>query len=358
MIEIKPYDNSHKQQWDDFVRASADGSLFHLTGWKEAVERAFGHRSHCLMAREGDELRGVLPLTEVKSRLFGHSLVSVPFGVYGGVVAADSRAREALLCEAETIAGRLGVDYLELRNCPNIANERSDRTSAAIEQVQRSNWFSKDLYVTFRKEILPTVTDNMNAIPRKQRAMVRKGQGAGLISRVGGIEDLEMFHNVYARNVRDLGSPVYPLGFFRSLMEAFPDAFILSVWKDGAITAGVLTFVYGGTLLPYYGGGLREYFDYAVNDFMYWELMRYGCEHGYKVFDFGRSKRDTGSYRFKKHWGFEPEQLDYRCRLVKAKEMPNVSPVNPKYELMIRAWKKLPLPVANWLGPKLVRGIP
>lgn len=348
MIEIKPYDISHKQHWDDFVRASADGSLFHLTGWKEAVEKSFGHRSHYLLACEAGELRGVLPLTEVKSRFFGHSLVSVPFGVYGGVLAADQSARDALIAASEERAARLGVDYLEVRNL----------TGEAAEQPQRSNWFTKDLYVTFRKEILPTVTDNMNAIPRKQRAMVRKGQGAGLISRVGGIEDLEMFHDVYARNVRDLGSPVYPLSFFRSLMEAFPDAFILSVWKDGAIAAGVLTFVYGDTLLPYYGGGLREYFDFAVNDFMYWELMRYGCEHGYKVFDFGRSKRDTGSYKFKKHWGFEPEQLDYRCHLVRAKEMPNVSPVNPKYELMIRAWKKLPLPVANWLGPKLVRGIP
>ncbi len=348
MIEIQQYNNSHKQQWDDFVRNSADGSLFHLTGWKEAVEKSFGHRSHFLMAREGDELCGVLPLTEVKSRFFGHSLVSVPFGVYGGVLAADQSARDALIAAAEKCAASLGVDYLEVRNL----------SGEAAEQPQRPQWFTKDLYVTFRKEILPTVTDNMNAIPRKQRAMVRKGQNAGLLSRVGGIEDLEMFHDVYAHNVRDLGSPVYPLSFFRNLMEAFPDAFILSVWKDGAIAAGVLTFVYGDTLLPYYGGGLREYFDFAVNDFMYWELMRYGCEHGFKVFDFGRSKRDTGSFKFKKHWGFEPEPLDYRCHLVKAKEMPNVSPVNPKYELMIRAWKKLPLPVANWLGPKLVRGIP
>ncbi|CAG0975843.1 FemAB family XrtA/PEP-CTERM system-associated protein [Geobacter sp.] len=347
-MEITPYTDRYKKQWDDFVRTSADGSLFHLTGWKEAVERAFGHRSHYLMAFEGDELRGILPLIEVKSRFFGHSLVSVPYGVYGGILAADPSAHDALLAGSEECAAQLGVDYLEVRNCP----------SEGAEQPQRPNWFAKDLYVTFRREILATVTDNMNAIPRKQRAMVRKGQNVGLISRVGGIKDLEMFHGVYARNVRDLGSPVYPLAFFRHLMEAFPDTFILSVWKDGAIAAGVLTFVYGGTLLPYYGGGLREYFDYAVNDFMYWELMRYGCEHGYKVFDFGRSKRDTGSYKFKKHWGFEPEQLDYRCHLVKATEMPNVSPVNPKYELMIRAWKKLPLPVANWLGPKLVRGIP
>lgn len=349
MIDIKPYNGSYKQKWDDFVRNSADGSLFHLTGWKEAVERTFGHRSHYLMALEGEEVRGVLPLIEVKSQLFGHSLVSVPYGVYGGIVADNAAACQLLEKHAQALAGRLRVDYLELRNCGN----RTDPTDTA-----GSTWFSKDLYVTFRREILPTVDENMNAIPRKQRAMVRKGIGAGLVSRVGGIEDLERFYGVYARNVRDLGSPVYPLAFFRRLMESFPDAFILTVWKDDAIAAGVLTFVHGDTLLPYYGGGVRDYFDLAVNDFMYWELMRYGCEKGFKIFDFGRSKRDTGSFKFKKHWGFEPAQLDYRCHLVKAKEMPNVSPVNPKYELMIRAWKKLPLPVANWLGPKLVRGIP
>jgi FemAB-related protein (PEP-CTERM system-associated) len=180
----------------------------------------------------------------------------------------------------------------------------------------------------------------------------------GLISKVGGIEDLETFYDIYARNVRDMGSPVYPVTFFKALLENLKDSFILSVWKDEKMVAGVLTFVFKDIVIPYYGGGLREYFHYASNDFMYWELMRYGCEKGYRVFDFGRSKKDTGPYHFKRHWGFEPEELNYCYYLVKAKDMPNVSPVNPKYKLFINIWKRLPLAVTNWIGPKLVRSIP
>jgi FemAB-related protein (PEP-CTERM system-associated) len=359
MLVIKSYNECYRKQWDDFVAGVPEGSLFHLIGWKNAVERTYGHKSHYIMAMEGDEIRGILPLIEMKSRLFGHSLVSVPYGVYGGIAACDAEAHETLTKSAEMLADLMKVDYLELRNVSGQSYRPENRQAGATDhQVQLAKWFSKDLYVTFRKPILPTVAENMNAIPRKQRAMVRKGEKSGLESRIGGVEDLAQFYAIYARNVRDLGSPVYPPAFFRSLMENFSDSFILSVWKDGTMVAGVLTFVFKGILMPYYGGGRRGYFDYAVNDFMYWELMKYGCENGFTTFDFGRSKRDVGSYRFKKHWGFEPAPLDYRCYLVNAKEVPNVSPVNPKYQLMITVWKRLPLSVTNWLGPKLVKGIP
>ncbi|KAF0221849.1 MAG: hypothetical protein FD174_180 [Geobacteraceae bacterium] len=356
MIIIKAYNESYRGKWDAFALAADDASLFHLTGWKEAVEKTFGHKPHYIMATRDEEICGILPLFEVKSRLFGHALVSVPYGVYGGISTRDEETAESLRKSAETLAGLMEVDYLELRNSTNGSCHLAGLP--ARDDLGATNWHGKDLYVTFQKRILPTVEENMNAIPRKQRAMVRKAEKSGLSSRIGRLEDLDRFFAIYAQNVRDLGSPVYPIAFFRALMEGYKDAFILSVWKDGKMVAGVLTFVFRDMLMPYYGGGLREYFDYAVNDFMYWELMKYGCEQGSGVFDFGRSKKETGSYRFKKHWGFEPTPLDYRCYLVKAMEMPNVSPVNPKYKLMIKVWKQLPLAVTNWLGPKLVRGIP
>lgn len=354
MLVVTAYNDTYRDRWDAYVKSNASGTLFHLIGWKAAVESTFGHKPHYIMVVEGEKIRGVLPLFEVKSRLFGHALVSVPYGVYGGIVASDSGTVEMLRNSAQALADVIRVDYLELRNLPDASSTETEVQS----RTDTSNWFNKDLYVTFQRPIQPDLAANMNAIPRKQRAMVRKGEKAGLVSRVGGVEELAEFYSIYATNVRDLGTPVYPLGFFRALMEALPDAFILSVWKDGVMVAGVLTFVFSSTLLPYYGGGLREYFNYAINDFMYWELMRYGCEHGYNLFDFGRSKRETGSYKFKKNWGFEPTDLEYRFYLVKRKEMPNVSPLNPKYRLMINTWKRLPLPIANWLGPKLVRGIP
>lgn len=354
MLVVKAYSDACRDRWNAFVQGTPGATLFHLIGWKDAVESTFGHKPHYMMVEEDEQIRGVLPLFEVRSRLFGHALVSVPYGVYGGIVASDSETEEMLRNSARALADVMKVDYLELRNL-------SDGHSTGPEVFSDTNdpsWIAKDLYVTFQRPIHPDLDENLNAIPRKQRAMVRKGEKAGLVSRVGGLEDLAAFYAIYATNVRDLGTPVFPLEFFRAQMRALPDAFILSIWKDGVMVAGVLTFVFGSTLLPYYGGGLREYFDYAINDFMYWELMRYGCEQGYTLFDFGRSKKETGSYKFKKHWGFEPTDLNYRFYLVKRKEMPNVSPLNPKYRLMINTWKRLPLPIANWLGPKLVRGIP
>jgi FemAB-related protein (PEP-CTERM system-associated) len=359
MLVIKSYNERYRKQWDTFVAEATGGSLFHLISWKEAVETTYGHQSHYVMAMEGEEIKGLLPLFEVKSRLFGHSLVSVPYGVYGGIVASDAEAFETLIKCAETLAKLMKVDYLELRDMSSQGyRQESPQAGPPEKQSRPEDWYTKDLYVTFQRPILATVEENMNAIPRKQRAMVRKAANFGLASRIGRQDDLQKFYAIYAQNVRDLGSPVYPMAFFSTLMANFQDSFILSVWKDGKMVAGVLTFVFGGTLLPYYGGGLREYFEFAINDFMYWELMRFGCLQGYTLFDFGRSKKDTGSYKFKKHWGFEPTDLNYRFCLVKSTKMPNVSPLNPKYRLMINTWKRLPLPVANWLGPKLVWGIP
>ena len=356
MLVIKSYSESNRQEWDRFVLGAPSASFFHLTSWKEAVEKVFGHKAHYIMAMRGDEIRGVLPLFEVKSRLFGHALTSVPFGVYGGISALDEQAFAMLEGSAQTLARAIGVDYLELR-CDTMP-AAGVGAEAEAKQAPGAGWSSKDLYVTFRRPIYETHEKNMEAIPRKQRRMVRQGQKLELTSRAGHLEDLQEFYSIYARNVRDLGSPVFPLKFFRTLMEEFKDSFILSVWKGEKMVAGVLTFVFRDTVMPYYGGGLREYFEYAVNDFMYWERMKWGCENGYKVFDFGRSKKETGAFHFKRHWGFEPTDLDYRFYLVNARQMPNVSPVNPKYSLMINVWKKLPFPVANWLGPKLVRGIP
>jgi len=363
-IQIKAYCDTDKEGWDNFALSSKNSSFFHLIGWKDVIEQSFGHKPHYLMSKQKNQITGILPLFEIKSRLFGHALVSVPLGVYGGICFTNSSSEKALLRSA-TILGRLmGVDYVELRNqgnTKNVRNVQEVRTSEVIEpanQSNNSNWLTKDLYVTFQREIYPDIESNFNAIPRKQRRMIRQGIKAGLTSKIGRKEHLKNFYNIYARSVRNLGTPVFPLKYFEITMEVFPEAFILSVWKNNVMVAGVMTFIFRDILMPYYSGALREYFKYAVNDFMYWELMRYGCENGYKVFDFGRSKKGTGSYDFKRHWGFEPKDLPYRYYTVAKKDTPNISPANPKYTAMINIWKKLPLPVANWLGPKIIKNIP
>jgi FemAB-related protein (PEP-CTERM system-associated) len=369
MLLIKSYNERYRQQWDDFVMNSDTSSLFHLTAWKDAVERVFGHKSHYLMAVRDERVEGILPLFEMKSLLFGHALVSVPYGVQGGISAHDDDSFEMLKNSAENLADLIHVDYLELRQPVKNAggvqfeqaerpNERRDRTSETIGHHVEHKWLSKDLYVNFRRPIAQSVEENFDLIPRKQRRMIKQGMKHGLTSSVEGIDRMEEFYSIYAQSVRNLGSPVYPLAFFMELMKAFRESFILAVWKETKMVAGVLAFAHKDTLMPYYGGGLKEYFQYAINDFMYWELMKYGCENGYKVFDFGRSKRDTGPYHFKRHWGFEPQGSNYDYYLVKAKRLPNVSPANPRYKFFINVWKRLPLSFTNWLGPKLVRGIP
>jgi FemAB-related protein (PEP-CTERM system-associated) len=329
-----------RARWDAFVRSSAEGTFFHLSGWKNVIESVLGHPTYYLYAESPAGIEGVLPLGHVKSWLFGNALVSVPFCVYGGVAARSEAARRALEQEAERLAISLGVEYLEVRN----------RVS------HREDWPTKDLYVTFRKMIHPDPEANLKAIPRRQRAMVRKGIAAGLASEID--EGVDRFFDCYAASTRNLGTPVLPERFFRALREEFDsDCEVLTVTSEGRPVASVLSFYFREEVLPYYGGGPAVARALKANDFMYWELMRRSAERGLRVFDYGRSKVGSGSYHFKKNWGFEPEPLPYRYRLVKATAVPNVSPTNPKYRLMIEAWRRLPLSWAKRLGPLVARNL-
>ncbi|EGV28496.1 FemAB-related protein, PEP-CTERM system-associated [Thiorhodococcus drewsii AZ1] len=328
-------------RWDAFVQAHPHGTFFHLSGWKKVLEQAFGHRTHFLFAEAEDgSVIGVLPLGHLKSRLFGAQLVSTPFCVYGGSLADSPEIAEALDAEARRLAAVLRVDYLELR----------------YREPCHRDWPAKDLYVTFRKQIDPDEETNLSAIPRKQRAMVRKGIAAGLVSRID--EEVDRVHRLYAESVRNLGTPVFSHRYFRTLKEVFAEACeCLVVEHDGRPVAGVLSFYFRDEVLPYYGGGGQAARALKANDFMYWELMRRAAERGVRVFDFGRSKRDTGSYDFKRNWGFEPVQLSYEVQLCQASTLPDLSPMNPKYRLLIGLWKRLPVPVSRLLGPFISRSL-
>ena len=220
-----------------------------------------------------------------------------------------------------------------------------------------SDWTERpDLYVTFRKPIVADNEANMKAIPRKQRAMVRKGIQNGLSSVVE--HDATRLHRIYAESVRNLGTPVFSRRWFMSLMHRFRDcADIVTILDGDRPVASVMNFYFRDEVLPYYGGGTFAARQVAGNDFMYWEVMRRAADRGYRMFDFGRSKLGTGAFAFKHNWGFEPAKLPYRYKLAPGQEIPDHNPLNPKYALFIAAWKRLPLPVANALGPHLVRGL-
>jgi len=339
-MKIKPL-NNNIAQWNEFVFAHPEATFFHRAEWKAIIERAFNQPMHYYFAENEGEIVGILPLGQVKSRLFGNSLISIPFFVYGGILAKDAEVHSALTDKAKDLAVELNVDQLELRN---------------IKQ-QYSDWPVKnDVYARFRKQIEPDVEGNLQNIPRKQRAVVRKGIKAELISKIS--EDVGQFYESYALTLHAHGTPAYPRKLFYILKSVFKeDCEILSIYKGSNLVASLMSFYFRDEILPYYAGTSSDARVYKAHDFMYWELMRLGCERGYKWFDYGRSKVGTGPFSFKKNWGFEPEPLHYEYFMVNAKELPDINPNNPKYRLFIKAWKRMPLPLTKIIGPKIVRNL-
>ncbi len=329
-------------EWDAFVMACPQATFFHRSAWQGILQDVFRHTTHYLYTADGEgRVTGVLPLAHVNSLLFGNALTSLPFAVYGGVVAEDEASAAALEAEAQRLAQQLGVQHLELRGL----------------QARHADWPVQDLYVTFRKEILPDEEANMLAIPRKQRAMVRKGIKNGLVSHIDA--DADRFFALYADNVHRHGTPAMPKRYFETLLKTFgADCEVMTVTgPDGQVLSSVLSFYFRDEVLPYYAGDAEAARDLAANDFKYWELMRRACARGLKVFDYGRSKQGTGSFSFKKNWGFEPQPLHYEYCLYKRQAVPQNNPSNAKYKLMIEAWRRLPIGVANWLGPFIVRSL-
>lgn len=328
-------------QWDSYVHAHPDGTVFHLSNW-QGVLNQIGIKTYFLYLRDPqDEICGVLPLAHLKHFLWGNHLVALPYCVYGGPLADSDEHTHSLLTAAKELGDELRVSDIEYRLRQSISKELP----------------GKDLYVTFRRELAQDDDAIMKSIPRKQRAMVRKGINAELSSRI--TRQLDEFYPIYAESVRNLGTPVFSRGYFEALMEHFGDAadILLVDAPDGEVVAGVLNLYYQGEVLPYYGGSTFAARALKANDFMYWELMRHAVGRGATLFDFGRSKTGTGPYSFKKNWGFEPQPLPYAYELITATEVPQLNPQNPKYAAFISMWKSLPLPVANLLGPMISRNL-
>jgi FemAB-related protein (PEP-CTERM system-associated) len=336
---VRAFRNEDAARWEAFVERSPAATFFHRIGWREILEQEFLHRTHYLLAERGGDVVGVLPLAELHSRLFGHSLVSLPFAACGGPAADDAEACQRLIDAAEQLGRDLGVDHVELRNRESL----------------RADWARQDLYVTYRKPILPDVEANMLAIPRKQRAMVRKAIGRGLRSETDA--DVSRFFVLYADNVHRHGTPPHSRRYFERLRSIFgDDCEVLTVLSaQGKPVSSVLSFYFRDEVLPYYAGDCVDARELAANDFKYWDLMRRACERGLKTFDYGRSKRGTGSFDFKKNWGFEATPLVYEFRLFKGGDVPQHNPLNPRYRTAIALWRRLPRPVVNAIGPGLVR---
>ncbi len=338
-IEIRLFTDADATVWDEYVLSHPDGTIFHLTKWQQVVTSALGHPCFYLLAESQGRIVGLLPLFQIQSRLFGNFLVSVPFAELGGPLSDFPEITEKLFARAFKIGEELACDYVELKS-----------------KTAVSGLLTKDLYYNFSKALLPDPEDNLLAIPRKSRAAVRKGISEGLTAAFGN-DQLDVFYEVMARSYHQLGTPIFAKQFFRAFLDIFgADAEVMVVRSKDAVPVGcVLSFYFKGRVMPYYAGSLWEHRRLCPNDFKYWELMKRGCERGSEVFDFGRSKIDTGSFSFKKHWGFKPEPLAYQYRLLGASQLPNLSPANPKYAKKIALWRKMPFTLTKVLGPPLAK---
>lgn len=323
-----------------FVRA-AGGSLFHRPAWLAAVERGTGNRAHGLLVERGGAITGWLPLSEVHSPVFGRMLASSGFAVDGGVLALDAASGLALCRAAEELAQRLSCPTIEVRG----------------GTVPR-HWHSRtDSHCGFVQDLAADDEAQLLAIPRKQRAEVRRGLGNGLDVQVGrDAADRAAHYAIYAESVRNLGTPVFPRALFAAALDGL-DADILTVSRQGVPLASVLSFYHDGAVMPYWGGGTRAARHWRANDVMYYALMNHARQRGAIRFDFGRSKTGSGAYHFKRNWGLEPQPLAYASWHVAGAERRDADPTSARHAARIALWQRLPLAVANRIGPFIARGL-
>jgi FemAB-related protein (PEP-CTERM system-associated) len=340
--DIKRLTSSLFPKWDAYVKAHQQGSFFHLSGWQTVIKKSFNHACYFLYAEQEGRVCGVLPLVEVKSKLFGHALVSTPFCVYGGAIADSSEIVRQLEGDACKLAEELGVDYLELR----------------YKDKQDSALLLKQAHSTFGCDIAEDSEKILANIKKKQRAVIRhslKNELSFSISSATKSTDFTDFYRLLSTSYRNLGTPIFTERYFENLMSTFGDCSDIAVIrdKDNMASSAVMNFYFNEQVLPYYGGGNDSARGLKSADFMYYQVMCQAQEKGKTWFDFGRSKNDSGPYKYKKNWGMEPQPLHYYYHLVKASELPNLSPNNPKYKYFIAMWQKLPLKISQLIGPFL-----
>lgn len=332
----------NKSQWDEYIRSNPKGTLFHLSGWLDAVDEVFSYKQFNLVAKQDGRIVGILPVFLCKNIFFKKTLISIPFASYGGILADTSEIYDSLLNKAIDLAKEKDVEYLELRN---------QEQAPSLEATQA-------LYVTFIRELPENPQDCLGMLPRKARAEARHAIDNGLTTDKGP-HLLDECHKLYAVNSKRLGSPFLPLVFFKTLANNFKEtSTVLSVKIKDQTAASVFIFFYKDTIMPIYSGNLFKFAKYGTNNLMYLKTMELGSSTGFKYFDFGRSRKDSGPYNFKINQGFTPKQLFYQFYFNKTKNMPNINPSNPKLRLFKTTWRYTPAIVTNSLGPYLIKFVP
>lgn len=341
---IKYLEDNDRECWDDFTRKSQMASIYHLSAWREVISDVFGHKTYYLMAMsESGEVEGVLPLVRLKSLLFGDYMVSIPFFTYGGALGNSADIEKALMDKATQSADVLGVQHVEFRD----SNNRDSGLQVRDDKI------SMILDLPDSPDIL------LSSLKAKRRSQIKRPLRENPVIKKGGLELVDEFYEVFCRNMRDLGTPVYSRKFFIRILEVFPEhSRIISICLNGKPVAAGFLLGFQSTIEIPWASTIREVNPLGMNMLLYWEALKYSIESGYKHFDFGRCSVDSGTYRFKKQWGAQPRQLYWYYWMKDNAEMPDLTPHNPKYELAIKIWKKLPLFVTKLIGPYLVKNLP
>jgi FemAB-related protein (PEP-CTERM system-associated) len=332
-----------QDDWNRYVESNPAASIYHRAEWKDLIKNTFGHASYYFTARNSDgEIIGILPLTRLSSRLFGDFMVSMPYFNYGGAVADHPLIEQQLMQVAADHAANLGVSHIEYRDViPR------DGFPARTEKVNM---------------ILP-LPDSHDALWQafrpKLRAQIRRPQQEKPQVLQGGEEYLKDFYTVFTRNMRDLGTPVYSKSFFRNILNSFPGACrIMVVRLDNRPVAAGFLIGHRDTLEIPWASTIRELNHLSINMLLYWEVLKYAIGRNFRQFDFGRSSRDSGTFRFKQQWGARPSQLYWHYWLKEGATLPALNPDNPKYALAIKTWRLLPLYMTIRLGPLIVKNLP
>ena len=332
------------KKWDAYVELHAEGSIYHLSVWQSIIQQQFGHKSFYFSSTdENNNINGILPVVQLKIMLFGNYMVSVPYFNYGGAIAADEKTATSLMIKAGEVAKQNSASHDEFRDL----------------QTYTGDWGLREDKVVMLLD-LPTDADTLwKDIGTKVRAQVKRPQREPVSTKHGGLDLLDDFYQVFARNMRDLGTPVYAKSFFKSILEAFPEnAHIVCIYHNDVPAAAGFLIGYKNRMEIPWASALREFNKISVNMLLYWEVLSYSIAQGYKQFDFGRSTINAGTYRFKKQWGAKPRQLYWHYWLDEGQDVPKLNPDNPKYKLVISLWQKLPVWLTKIIGPPIVKNLP
>lgn len=325
----------------NYVMNHSASRIYHLPGWCKIIENRFKQACYYFVAKNDDEIVGVLPVVRQKSKLFGDNMISMPYFTYGGPLANSEVLEKFLMEHVNSKANALGLGHVEYR-----------------EFKRRDGYAVKDNKISMLLD-LESEEKLWSAVGSKVRAQIKRPLRLDVVSKKGKIDYVDQFYDVMSENMRDLGTPFYSKKFFQDIINEFEEYVTIHVvYLEAKPVGTALVLNFNGIAEIPWASTLRSYNRFGINMYMYWEVLKEAIESGCEKFDFGRSSKDSGTYRFKKQWGALPVQLYWNYWLGEGVEMPAVNPDNPKYKLVIACWKKSPLLLTNWLGPKIARSLP